>query len=87
MKTLVGTFAIDESFYIIGRGLVLLGKLSGHAEQGYKLVFNDATCWDIKGVELNRQEKLAVLVDAPAATCDELVRRGIIWDIAQIFAP
>jgi selenocysteine-specific translation elongation factor len=51
MSNAVGTFAIDDSFNITGRGLVLLGKVSGQVAAGYQLVFDDATRWDIKAVE------------------------------------
>ena len=91
MKTSSNTFQVEDTFYITGRGLVLLGKVSGEVALGYKLIFEDATCWDIKGVESanlsSEHGKTALLVDAPFITREELLQRGILWNTAQIFAP
>lgn len=91
MSSAVGTFIVEDSFSITGRGLVLLGEVIGQVAPGYQLVFEDTTCWDIKAVESvnirNRHEKTGLLVDAPITTREELMRRGIVWGIAQIFAP
>lgn len=90
MAEAVGTFVAEDSFYITGRGLVLLGKVSGQVAPRYQLVFEDGTRWNIRGVEAinqrNQYEKTGLLVDAPPTTRDELLR--IIWSgTAQIFAP
>jgi hypothetical protein len=88
----VGTFEVKDAFYITGRGLVLLGRVSGQVAPGYKLVFEDATLWIIKGVELinlydNKYEKTGLLIDVPFITHEELLQRGIMWNIARICTP
>lgn len=91
MNSAVGTFTVEDSFRITGRGLVLAGKVIGQVAPGYQLVFEDDTSWRIKAVEFanihNQYEKAGLLVDAPLATREELQERGIIGATAQIFAP
>ena len=91
MKTLVGSFLIENIFHITGRGLVLAGELRGQVTAGHQLVFDDATCCGITGVEFinlhNQQEKVGLLVDAPVTSRPELLQRGIIGATAQIVAP
>lgn len=87
---MAGTFTVDDSFCITGRGLVLVGSFSGWIAPGYVLVFDDVQ-WRIKGVDFvnldNRQEKLGLWVDTHPATYQELMQRGIIGATAQLVAP
>lgn len=91
MGTVVGTFLVNDSFRITGRGLVLVGGLTGDVATGHQLIFENGTRWGIKGVDFvnfyNRYEKLGLLVDAPLATHEELAQRGIIGAVAQIITP
>jgi translation elongation factor EF-Tu-like GTPase len=79
----VGTFSIEDSFVITGRGLVLDGQLvAGQVATGNYLVFEHNTYWKIAGVNFidrhNRTESFGLLMETPTASQQEFIHKGIV---------
>jgi translation elongation factor EF-Tu-like GTPase len=79
----IGTFSIEDSFVITGRGLVLAGQLvAGQVATGNYLIFEHNIYWKITAVNFinkhNRTESFGLLMEAPTASQQEFIHKGIV---------
>jgi translation elongation factor EF-Tu-like GTPase len=69
MSTEVGTFTVEDAFYITGRGWVVVGTLTGEARFGSQLAFPSGLVTIIKSIELIRTNqpsgKIGLLLSVP----------------------
>lgn len=91
MQKQVGSFIIEDYFWLTNRGWVLAGKLLGQVEAGNQLVFPAGTTLLIRSVEAIRVregEKIGLLISqSPLPDQGDLLEKQIVGLTAQILAP
>ena len=88
-KNSVGTFKIEDTFTITGRGLVLAGYLvAGQVATGNYLVFESATYWKITGVNFinrhNHTESFGLLMEAANTAQQDFLHKGIVGTVVPV---
>ncbi|WP_201987240.1 hypothetical protein [Hymenobacter rubidus] len=89
MQKHVGTFAVEDCFWLASRGWVLVGTVVGQVVEGHQLVFANGTALSVDAVETLRVaegEKDALVSQSPSLGQSDKLETQIVGLTAQIVA-